>query len=102
MIPVMIMMFLCTLIPVFADSGPKPSLTIQCEGFPENSYVSVLSAVSHYGPNRPWSPEDHDDEYFIYDNFHPERLFYKGKLTRENLEEALDGALRCYPWEVLD
>ena len=43
-----------------------------------------------------------DDEYFIYDNFHPERLLYKGKLTRENLEEALEGALCCYPWEVLD
>lgn len=64
-IPVIIMMFLCTLIPVFADTGPKPSLTIQCEGFPENAYVSVLSAVSDYGPNRPWNPEDRDDEYFI-------------------------------------
>ena len=43
-----------------------------------------------------------DNEYFIYDNFHPSRLLYKGKLTRKNLEDALEGALRCYPWEVLD
>lgn len=43
-----------------------------------------------------------NDEYFIYDNFHPSRLLYKGKLTRKNLEDALEGALRCYPWEVLD
>lgn len=43
-----------------------------------------------------------NDEYFIYDNFHPSRLLYKGELTRKNLEDALNGALRCYPWEVLD
>ena len=42
------------------------------------------------------------EEYFIYDNFNPSRLIYKGKLTRKNLDEALEGALRCYPWEVLD
>lgn len=42
------------------------------------------------------------NEYFIYDNFHPSRLIYKGELTYKNLDTELDGALRCYLWKVLD
>lgn len=57
---IIVFMFLCFTAPVSADTGPKPSLTIKCRGFSENSYVTVLATVEKYGPN--WSVDALDYE----------------------------------------
>lgn len=61
--------FMCMFIPVYADSGPKPSLAIRCEGFPDNAYITVLSTVRDYGPNQALDPLDfeiREDEWYEY------------------------------------
>lgn len=50
---VILLMIVCFTLPVYADIGPKPSLTIQCSGIEEKAYVTVLSTVKEYGPNSP-------------------------------------------------
>ena len=56
----LIVMILCMLTRVNADTGPKPSLAIQCEGFPDNAYITVLSTVKDYGPNTSQTAMDYE------------------------------------------
>lgn len=45
-------LFSCFITPIHADSGPKPSVTINFEGINEEYYVTLLSDKMQYGPNR--------------------------------------------------
>ena len=49
---IMLAFLMCMFIPVHADTGPKPSLTIRCGGFGDNAYITVLSTVKEYGPHQ--------------------------------------------------
>ena len=94
---VLIMFFFCAMIPVHADTGPKPSLSIQCEGFPENSYVTVLSTVSDYGPNSPWDSKEHDDDYFATRTI--SREVYEA--ISEKARQEREAGTPCYFWGVV-
>lgn len=68
-IAILLAFVMCMFIPVYADSGPKPSLAIRCEGFPDNAYITVLSTVRDYGPNQAMDELDfeiREDEWYEY------------------------------------
>lgn len=48
-------LFSCFITPIHADSGPKPSISIEFKGINEEYYVTLLSDKDHYGP---WSKQD--------------------------------------------
>lgn len=48
-------LFSCFITPIHADSGPKPSISINFTGINEEYYVTLLSKKSGYGP---WSKVD--------------------------------------------
>lgn len=55
-----LLLFFTFSIPISADSGPKPSLTIHFEGIDEPYYVTVLGSIERYGPHGVES-----DEFYI-------------------------------------
>ena len=88
------------ILPVHADTGPKPSLRIQCSGFPENSYVTVLSALREYGPNREmktWDYESQSKDYFDMRGIEKEVFI----AISEEAERLADAGESLYFWGVV-
>ena len=52
-------LFSCFITPIHADSGPKPSISIDFKGINEEYYVTLLSKQESYGP---WSKQDEFNE----------------------------------------
>lgn len=58
-----LLLFFTFTLPISADMGPKPSVTINFKGFDEPYYVTLLSSVESYGPNS----VSEDDAYLDYE-----------------------------------